>query len=290
MTQLRIAVMQYGLSPIQTEAQFWDGLQSRIDEAVKEKADLLVFPEYTTAHLLSIVPAMSYEEACGYLDGITAVYRDFFQSASAKSGIVILAGTHICRDERRFVNKASLFFPDGRVETQNKLHLTPEEQQDWKLGHGDGLNVIGTPWGKLAILTCYDIEFPEAARIAADKGVELILCPSYTETVSGYYRVRNTSQARAIENQLFVALSGIVGELKEKRSQVDRGYCQAGLFAPCDFPFPPDGVIQAGVVNESMLVIATADFSMLRENRERGTVAPFYDRRPALYRKENEWI
>lgn len=97
--------------------------------------------------------------------------------------------------------------------------------------------MIGTPWGKLAILTCYDIEFPEAARIAADKGVELILCPSYTETVSGYYRVRNTSQARAIENQLFVALSGIVGELKEKRSQVDRGIARRGCLRPATFLF-----------------------------------------------------
>ena len=280
--------MQYGLSSIQTAEQFWGGLQSKIDEAVNGKADLLLFPEYTTSHLLSIVPAMSHEEACSYLDNFTATYQHFFQSASAKGDIVILGGTNICKGKGGFVNKATLFFPDGRMETQDKVHLTPEERDEWNLIPGDGLNIIDTRWGKLAILTCYDIEFPEVARIAADKGAELILCPSYTEAAYGYYRVRNTCQARAIENQLFVALSGVVGELTEKRPQVDQGYCQAGLFAPCDFPFPPDGVVMAGEVNEDMLLFATADFDMLRENHNHGSVAPFYDRRPDLYQKENE--
>ncbi|KGE19371.1 carbon-nitrogen hydrolase family protein [Paenibacillus wynnii] len=284
MTQLTIAVMQYGLTPIQTAEQFWTGLQSKIDEAVRGKADLLVFPEYTTSHLLSIVPPMNYEEACSYLDSFTGAYHEFFQAASAKGNIVILGGTNICKGEGGFVNKATLFFPDGRMETQDKVHLTPEERIEWKLVPGNELNIIETKWGNLAILTCYDIEFPELARIAADKGVELILCPSYTEAEYGYHRVRNTCQARAIENQLFVALSGVVGELTEKRSQVDKGYCQAGLFAPCDFPFPADGVIRAGEVNEDMLFLATADFTLLRENRAHGAVAPFYDRRPELYR------
>jgi predicted amidohydrolase len=287
MTQLRIAVMQYGLTSIQTEEQFWNLLQSKVEEAANEKADLLVFPEYTTSHLLSIVPAMNHEEACSYLDSFTDAYRKFFQAASAKANMVILGGTNICKGEGGFVNKATLFFPDGRMEMQDKVHLTPEERQEWKLVPGNELNIIRTQWGNLAILTCYDIEFPELSRIAADQGAELILCPSYTETAYGYNRVRNTCQARSIENQIFVALSGVVGELSEVRVQVDRGHCQAGLFAPCDYPFPPDGVINAGEVNEDMLVLATADFSMLRENRDHGKVAPFYDRRPDLYKRVN---
>jgi predicted amidohydrolase len=286
MTKLTIASIQYGLVEIHSVEQFWDGLAAKIKEAVAQGVDLLIFPEYVTAHLLSLVPVIGYPEACRYLDSFTSTYRDFFKTSSRETNMVILGGTTIIKEQDGYVNQASLFFPDGHIAVQNKLHLTPEEQLRWNLLEGDELHVFDTRWGKCSILTCYDIEFPELARIAAEKGAELILCPSYTDTAAGYYRVRNCSQARAIENQVFVALSGIVGALKEDRQQIDKGYCQAGIFSPCDTPFPDHGVIQAGEPNEDTMIVATVDFSMLHENRARGVVAPFYNRRPDLYEKE----
>jgi predicted amidohydrolase len=286
MTKLKIAAIQYGLTEIHSAEQFWDGLTAKIKEAAAQGVELLIFPEYMTAHLLSIVPVMGYPEACRYLDSFTPVYNDFFKTYSRDLNMLILAGTHITKEHEGFVNQASLFFPDGQVVLQNKLHLTPEEQLRWNLTAGDSLQVFDTQWGKFSILTCYDIEFPELARIAAEKGAELILCPSYTDTAAGYNRVRSCSQARAIENQLFVAMSGIVGTLKEDRQQIDKGYCQAGIFAPCDTPFPVNGVIEDGEPNEDLMIATTVDFSMLHDNRTRGVVAPFYDRRPDLYDKE----
>lgn len=286
MTKLTIASIQYGLAGIRSVAHFWDSLASTIKETAKQGANLVVFPEYVTGHLLSLVPAMSNEEACHYLDSYTAVYQDFFRVQSKETNMIIVGGTHISKEHEDFVNKAYMFFPDGRLETQNKFHLTPEEKQRWKLRGGDSLNMIDTEWGKLAILTCYDIEFPEIARIAAKKGAELILCPSYTDTAAGYNRVRNCCQARAIENQIFVQLSGIVGSLSEPRPQIDEGHCQAGVFSPCDFPFPSDGILNVGTLNESLVVYTTIDFSQLGQNREHGIVAPFYDRRQDLYDRE----
>jgi predicted amidohydrolase len=286
MNILNIAATQYGLTDLQSEEQFWLGIEAKIGEASEQGASLILFPEYLTAHLLSLVPVLTHEEACLLLDDYTAKYVQFFAQQSKDSNIAILAGSHICKEEKGFVNKSYLFFPDGRLETQNKLHLTPEEQNHWPLTPGDELNVFETQWGKAAILTCYDIEFPELARAAALQGAELLLCPSYTESAYGYYRVRHCCQARAVENQVFVALSGLVGSLVEHRPQIDHGYCQSGLFTPCDFPFAPDGVVQVGEMNEDMIVFAEADFSKLRDNRKHGGVAPFYDRRPSLYEQE----
>jgi predicted amidohydrolase len=286
MTILTIAVAQYGLTDIESIDQFWDGLAERMEDAAKQHAELFVLPEYTTLHLLTLVPSMNYVEACEYLDSFSAAYEQFFTSYSKKLNMIILAGTHIHKGVEGYVNQAGLFFPDGRKETQNKIHLTPEEKTRWNLEAGDALNIIESEWGRLAILTCYDIEFPELSRIAADQGVELILCPSYTDTIAGYYRVQHSVHARAIENQLFVALSGIVGELEEQRLQIDKGHCRAGIFGPCDVPFPDDGVIHAGAVNEDMVIVTEIDFAMLRENRNYGIVAPFYDRRPDLYESE----
>jgi predicted amidohydrolase len=286
MTTLTIAVAQYGLAHIETIDQFWDGLAKRMEDAAKKNVDIFVLPEYVTLHLLTLVPSMNYVEACEYLDSFTEAYQDFFRTYSAKLDMIILAGTHVHKGKERYVNQAGLFFPDGRIESQNKIHLTPEEKTRWNLEAGDELNIIESDWGRIAILICYDIEFPELSRIVADQGVELILCPSYTDTVAGYYRVQHTSHARAIENQLFVALSGIVGVLEEQRLQIDKGHCRAGIFGPCDTPFPDDGVIHAGAVNEDMVIVTEIDFAMLRENRSYGIVAPFYDRRLDLYESE----
>lgn len=287
MKKITIATTQYGLTDIKTEEEFWTGLAVKIKDAAEKGAALVVFPEYLTTHLLSIVPTMMHDEACHHLDLYTEKYLHFFEGQSKEWNIAILAGTHICYENESFVNKAFLFFPDGRIETQSKLHLTPEEQIRWPLTAGDALNVFNTEWGRVAILTCYDIEFPELARAAAIRGVELILCPSYTDTSYGYHRVRHCCQARAIENQLFVVMSGLVGTLTEDRPQVDQGYCQSGVFTPCDFPFFEDGIMQVGELNRNMTVFAEVDFHMLRENRQRGAVAPFYDRRPELYEQEH---
>ncbi|MFC4598281.1 carbon-nitrogen hydrolase family protein [Cohnella hongkongensis] len=314
MTKLTVAAAQYGLTDIRNEEQFWTRLADKTRDAAERGAELIVFPEYTTTHLLSLEPPMSHEEACAYLDRRTGEYMRFFGALSRETGIAILAGTHVCKGNgekegaglsdldgegagagagevmddgpRGFVNRAFLFFPDGRVEGQSKIHLTPEEQRHWPLAPGTGLNVFDTPWGKTAILICYDVEFPELARAAALQGAETILCPSYTDSAFGYYRVRHCSQARAVENQLFVVLSGLVGALSEERPQVDAGYSQAGAFAPCDYPFVPDGVLAAGETNVDASVIAELDYDLLRENRTRGGVAPFYDRKPDVYERE----
>jgi len=299
MKKLTIATTQYGLTDISSEEQFWAGIADKVREAAAQGAEMIVFPEYLTAHLLSLEPPMLHEEACAYLERKTGEYLRFFGELSREADIAILAGTHICRvdeaedgkeetplGDREYANRAYLFFPDGRIEFQNKVHLTPEEQIRWPLASGEDLNVFETPWGKMAILTCYDIEFPELSRAAALCGVETILCPSYTDSAYGYHRVRHCAQARAVENQLFVVLSGLVGALSEDRPQVDTGFSQAGVFAPCDFPFEPDGVVRAGETNLDMTLLAELDFHLLRENRARGAVAPFYDRKPELYERE----
>jgi predicted amidohydrolase len=283
MTTLTVAVSQYGLTHLESEQAFWERLRLKISDAALSGAELAVFPEYVTAHLLSLQPVMTHDEACRRLDAYTEQYRAFFQRCSREFQLVILGGTHICKLGSGFVNRAFLFFPDGRIEIQDKIHLTPEEQKRWALTPGDELNVIDTKWGKWAMLTCYDIEFPELARMAAEREAALLLCPSYTDTAHGYSRVRLCAQARSIENQLFVALSGMVGTLPEERPQVDQGYCQAGLFTPCDLPFTEDGIIATGELNADSLVIGKLDFAKLQANRDAGAVAPFYDRRPDFY-------
>ncbi|WP_164821265.1 carbon-nitrogen hydrolase family protein [Paenibacillus koleovorans] len=287
-----VSAVQFTIGPLQSESAFWTKVRTYISRACYLGSRLIVFPEYLTGQLLSLHPPATNAEACEIMHGYTETYKRQFAGWSRETGMMILAGTHIHREGAptndgsalHYYNEAFLFLPDGRLHRHKKVHLTPEEQRTWPLLAGDRFETIDTPLGRVGIQICYDIEFPEGVRLQADQGAELILCPSYTDAAAGYYRVRHCSQARAVENQLYVALSGLVGQMPGV-AQVDEGYCQAGIFAPCDRPFPPNGVLAQGPVNRSGLATAAADLEKLRYNRTEGAVAPFYDRRPELYRQ-----
>ena len=78
---------------------------------------------------------------------------------------------------------------------------------------GDKIGVFDTDCGKIGILICYDVEFPELSRIYADQGMKILFVPFLTDTQNGYTRVRHCAQARAIENECYVAIAGCVGNL-----------------------------------------------------------------------------
>lgn len=281
---IRIALVQYEWTELEDETTFWQQLEAYFQEALTEGAQLVVFPEYLTGHLLALREPLTHEQACVYLSTFSARYLERFSEWSRRYQLTILAGTHIFATPAGYQNVACLFMADGTIHRQVKIHLTPEERMVWGLVPGDDVQLFDVEGVRCAILTCYDIEFPESARYAAEKGAHLILCPSYTDTAAGFHRVHHCCRARAIENQLFVALSGSTGELAGVQ-QIDRGYTQAGLFAPCDHPFPADGTVALGKRNRRQLLIADADFSKLGVNHREGTVTPFFDRKCQIYRQ-----
>ena len=78
---------------------------------------------------------------------------------------------------------------------------------------GDELKIFDTDVGKIGILVCFDVEFPELSRLLVDRGMQILFVPFLTDTKNGYLRVRRCAQARAIENECYVAISGSVGNL-----------------------------------------------------------------------------
>lgn len=167
--------------------------------------------------------------------------------------------------------------------TQPKLHITPNERKWWRMNGGDELQVIDTPACKIGVLICYDIEFPEAAQYLAEHGAEIIFVPFCTDTRQGYLRVRYCAQARAIENQIYVALSGNVGNLPDV-DNMDIQYGQACVLTPSDFAFARDGIKAEADSNEETVLISDLDLDDLHESRSGGTVTPRLDRRSDLFK------
>jgi predicted amidohydrolase len=195
---------------------------------------------------------------------------------------MIAAGSHPVRSPTGIRNVAHLFTPAGNVYTQEKLHITPTERDAYGIVPGDGLQIFDTAFGRIAIVICYDIEFPELTRLLALSGVDIVLVPFSTDERKGYLRVRYSAQARAVENMIYVAISGNVGNLP----QVDNfllNYAQAAVLTPSDFPFPTDGVAATAEPQAETVVITDLDLGALEQVREAGTVGPIRDRRTDLY-------
>jgi predicted amidohydrolase len=168
------------------------------------------------------------------------------------------------------------------VYTQAKLHITPNERSEYGIRPGHGLRIFDTGHARIAILVCYDIEFPELARILTLAGAEVMFVPFSTDERKAYLRVRYTSQARAVENMVYVVLSGNVGNLP----QVDNfliNYGEAIICTPSDFAFPPDAIAAKADFNTETVVISDLDLGALEQVRELGSVRPLRDRRPDLY-------
>jgi predicted amidohydrolase len=184
-------------------------------------------------------------------------------------------GSGPAKDGHRFVNAAQLVTPAGSVGVQEKLIMTPFEH-DWGVTAGGPLRVFETRLGKIAVLICYDSEFPLLARAAVEAGTDAILVPSCTERISGYHRVRTGSKARALENTIVTVQSPTVGDAVWSPA-VDHNVGAAGIYVPPENGVSDDGILAQGTLNESMWVSAAVDLAALRRLRTSGEMRNFGD-------------
>lgn len=280
--KMRVAAVQYHLRTIRSFEEFAAQSEHYVKTAEEFAAEFVLFPEFFTTQLMSIGNGQGQALTINDLPDFTERYRELFVALAKRTKMHIIGGTHVTRQGDRLYNTAHLFYPDGTVGEQAKLHITPTEVQEWNMTPGEGLQVFETEKGTIAMLTCYDIEFPEIVRMAKAKGADVIFCPSCTDDRHGFYRVRYTSHARAVENQVYVVTTGTVGSLPTV-DFMRANYGQAAVISPNDIPFPPRGILVEGEINDDMIVTADLDLELLYEVRERGSVTTWRDRRTDLY-------
>ena len=281
--KVRVACVQYQMRKVKSFADFARQITYFADVAADYESDFVLFPELVTVQLLSQTETLSPHEGMRRLSEYTAKYVDLVSGLAKKFGVTIIAGSHPVREKQRLLNVSHVCLPNGLVVAQPKLHITPNERKWWRMNGGDTLQAIDTPACKIGVLICYDIEFPEAAQYLAEQGAEIIFVPFCTDTRQGYLRVRYCAQARAVENQIYVALAGNVGNLPDV-SNMDIQYGQACVLTPSDFAFARDGIKAEADSNEETVLISDLDLDDLHESRSGGTVTPRLDRRSDLFK------
>jgi predicted amidohydrolase/ribosomal protein S18 acetylase RimI-like enzyme len=279
---VRLAAVQYRMRAIESFDEFGRQVEFFVDTASDYKCDFLLFPELFTTQLLSYIQVKRPGAAARILAELTPQYLDLFSQLAIRYHVNIVAGSHFIIEKEMLYNVSFLFRRDGTIGKQYKLHVTPAEKKWWGVNGGERLEVFETDCGRVAIFICYDIEFPELARIAAKKGAQILFVPFNTDERTGYLRVRHCAQARCIENHQFVVLSGCTGNLPFVEN-ADIHYAQSAILTPADIQFSRDAVAAESNPNTETLILQDLDIELLRRHRYRGTTRNWLDRRKDLY-------
>ena len=279
---MRVCVVQYQMRLVASFQAFAEQCEYFFDVASDYKCDFIVFPEIFTTQLLSMIHEQNPAAAVRRLSEFTPSYLELFTRLAVKYNVNVIGGSHFTVEENDLYNISYLFRRDGTHGKQYKLHITPTERLWWGVKGGNRVEVFDTDKGKIAIQICYDIEFPEVTRIAVERGAQVIFVPFCTDERYGYLRVRYCAQARCIENHVYVAIAGSVGNLPNVES-LGIHYAQSGIFTPADIGFKRDAIAAECTPNIETVIFEDLDLELLKKHRQSGSVLNWQDRRTDLY-------
>lgn len=292
MSSLSVASVQFEMRSEPTVEGFIQHMEDLVNQAVERGAEVVLFPELASTGLLGSIRTHEvtletitsdyWDVLPTYLDAI----RDGIRDIARRHGVVVVGGSHnrVAQDGS-LRNTALVVHPDGRVEQQDKIHLTPPEHA---LGARGGDELLITQLGPFTagLLICADIQFPELSRYLVAKGVDLILCPSLTWNRRGVHRVRTGCQARAIENQLYVVMSPLVGTSGLPAEAPMHAVGRALVTGPVDKNCGVnDGVFATTEDPSEQVLVHTLDRDLLVESRRNPEPPGLSLRRPELYAK-----
>lgn len=281
-SEVRAGLVQWQMRPFKDMDSLMEQAEYFVDAVSDYGADFMLFPEFFDAPLMAPFNKMPEVKAIQELAKFTVPLRDRFLSLAVSYNVNIITGSMPLLEDGVLLNASYLCRRDGTYDRFDKLHPTPSEVSAWGMVGGDKVQVFDTDCGKIGILICYDVEFPEVCRILADQGMRILFVPFLTDTQNGYMRVRQCAQARAIENECYVVMAGAVGNLPNVNN-MDIQYAQSAILTPSDFSFPTNTVKTEATPNTEMVLIADLDLDLLKELHARGSVQNLKDRRSDLY-------
>ena len=279
---IRLGLIQWQMRSYKDLDELMQQAEYFVDAVSGYRSDFALFPEFFNAPLMAENNHLPEAEAIRELAKHTSSIVQKFSELAISYNINIITGSMPVIKNDLLYNIGYLCKRDGTVEHYEKLHVTPDEAKVWGMQGGNELKAFDTDCGKIGVLICYDSEFPELSRLLADEGMDILFIPFLTDTQNGYSRVRNCAQARAIENECYVAIAGSVGNLPNVHN-MDIQFAQSMVFTPCDFAFPTNGIKAEATPNTEMILIADVDIDLLRELNQFGSVRNLKDRRKDVF-------
>ena len=279
---VRLGLIQWQMRLYKDLEELMQQAEYFVDAVSAYRADFALFPEFFNAPLMADNNHLPESEAIRELAKHTPEIVQKFSELAISYNINIITGSMPEIKDGLLYNVGYICKRDGTTDRYEKLHVTPDEAKVWGMQGGNQLKTFDTDCGKIGVLICYDSEFPELSRLLADEGMDILFIPFLTDTQNGYSRVRHCAQARAIENECYVAIAGSVGNLP-KVNNMDIQYAQSMVFTPCDFSFPANGIKAEATTNTEMILIADVDLDLLKDLNKFGSVRNLNDRRKDIF-------
>ena len=279
---VRLGLIQWQMRLYKDLEELMQQAEYFVDAVSAYRADFALFPEFFNAPLMADNNHLPESEAVRELAKHTPEIVQKFSELAISYNINIITGSMPEIKDGLLYNVGYICKRDGTTDRYEKLHVTPDEAKVWGMQGGNQLKTFDTDCGKIGVLICYDSEFPELSRLLADEGMDILFIPFLTDTQNGYSRVRHCAQARAIENECYVAIAGSVGNLP-KVNNMDIQYAQSMVFTPCDFSFPANGIKAEATTNTEMILIADVDLDLLKDLNKFGSVRNLNDRRKDIF-------
>ncbi len=279
---IRLGLVQWQMRPVPSLEVMYDQIEFFVDAIAGYQSDFILFPEFFNTPLMARFNEQSVPESIRSLAQYTEDLKLKFSEFAVNYNVNIITGSMPFLEDELLYNVSYLCRRDGSIDAYKKIHITPSESSAWGMVGGDEIKVFDTDCGKIGILICYDVEFPELSRLYAEQDMQILFVPFLTDTQVGYNRVRLCAQARAVENECYVAIAGCVGNLP-KVYNMDIQYAQSAVFSPSDFAFPTNGIVAETTPNTEMTLIADVNLGLLKELHEEGSVHNLKDRRKDLY-------
>ncbi|MDX1536333.1 carbon-nitrogen hydrolase family protein [Arsukibacterium sp.] len=282
-SQIRVGAVQWQMREVASVEQVLQQVEYFVDALADYQSDFALFPEFFNAALMGLCPDKANQTAAiRFLAGFTDQFKAAMSDMAVSYNINIITGSMPVLEGDSLFNVSFLCRRDGTIDCQSKIHITPHERRDWVIEGGDKLQVFDTDAGRVGILICYDVEFPELSRLLAQQDMDVLFVPFWTDTKNGFLRVKHCAMARAIENECYVVICGSCGNLPQV-DNLDVQYAQSAVFSPSDFAFPHDAVMTETTPNTEMMMFSDLDLDRLKQIRNEGSVTNLKDRRHDLY-------
>jgi predicted amidohydrolase len=205
--KFKIALAQISCKPGDKRGNL-DRIRQVAEKAADCGAELVVLPE------MSLTGYVIRDQIYGLAEGIPGPSVSLVEKISNETGIHIIFGMPALSQKARATihNTAVLVSPKGLVGKYHKMYLPThsmfEDKRYFRPGYEAG--VFDTDLGKIGLVICYDIYFPEVIRLARLEGAQLIVCISASPAVrQSFFEI--LTAARAIENTVFLAFVNLVG-------------------------------------------------------------------------------
>ncbi|HEV7184385.1 MAG: nitrilase-related carbon-nitrogen hydrolase [Actinomycetales bacterium] len=263
------------LSPaIGDREETWRRIAAAVSTAAARGANVVVLPELANCGYIFSGPE-ELANAAEPADGAT-IRR--LTELARHHNLIVVSGFAERGQDGAVYNSAALIDPTGTRAIYRKAHLWGDEAARGFTPGSDLPPAVDTSHGRIAIMVCYDLEFPEWVRLAALTGADLLCAPvnwplfprPAGERPGEIIRV----QADAATNRLVIAAADRAGDERGQR------WLGGSVIVDADgYPLTPE------LLDTEGMILATVDVATSRDKRIGEHNEVHADRRPELYRQ-----